>query len=51
MEFLKKLAKPTALSNGMGDRTILSLGTGAGDGGLSLGRPRNQTVTIVNTVA
>jgi hypothetical protein len=36
MELLKQLADPAALGDGVGDRTVLGLGAGPGDGGLSL---------------
>jgi hypothetical protein len=50
MELLKKLTKPAALSHRMGDGSILGFGTGAQDGDLTLGGPRDQTVTVVDTV-
>ena len=38
-ELLKKLSKPRTLGDRVCYNTILSLGTGAGDRGLPLGRP------------
>jgi hypothetical protein len=51
MELLKKLTKPAALSHRMSDGSVLGFSTGAQDGGLTLGRPRDQTVAVVDTVA
>jgi hypothetical protein len=51
MELLKKLTKPAALSHRMGDGSVLGFSTGARDGGLTLGGPRDQTVAVVDTVA
>jgi hypothetical protein len=50
MELLKKLAKPAALGNCMSHNTILSLGTGARNCSLALGRPGYQAVTIVDAI-
>jgi hypothetical protein len=50
MELLKKLAKPTAFGNHMIHNTILSLGTGARNCSLGLGRPGYQAVTIVDAI-
>jgi hypothetical protein len=50
MELLKKLAKPAALGNRMIHNTILSLGTGARNCSLGLGRPGYQVVTIVDAI-
>ena len=41
-QLLKQLTEPRSFSNGVSHCSILSLGTRAGDGGLSLGRPRDQ---------
>jgi hypothetical protein len=45
VELLEKLTKPTALSNGMRNRAVLSLNTGTGHRRLALGGPRDQIVT------
>jgi hypothetical protein len=50
MELPKKLAKPAALGNCMSHNTILSLGTGARNCSLALGRPGYQAVTIVDAI-
>jgi hypothetical protein len=50
MELLKKLAKPAALGNCMSHDTILSLGTGASNCGLALGRLGYQAFTIVDAI-
>ena len=41
-QLLEQLTKPRAFSNGVSHCPILYLGTRAGDGGLSLGGPRDQ---------
>jgi hypothetical protein len=51
MELLKKLTKLAALSHRMGDGLVLGFSTGARDGGLMLGGPRDQTVAVVDIVA
>jgi hypothetical protein len=44
MELLEKLAQPTALGDGMGDSSILSLGARPGHHGPTLGGPGDQVV-------
>jgi hypothetical protein len=51
MELLEKLAQPVALSDGMGDDTVLCFNSGARDSGLTLGRLRHQVVAEVDSVA
>jgi hypothetical protein len=51
VELLKKLPKPVAFGDSMGDGMVLSLSTGAWDSGLALGRLGDQVVTEVDTVA
>jgi hypothetical protein len=51
VELLKYLSKPAAFGDSMGDGTVLSLSTGARDNGLALGRPGDQVVAEVDTVA
>jgi hypothetical protein len=51
LKFVKKLANPTTLSNGVRHSTILRLGTGPRDRGLALGRPRHKVITKVDTIA
>jgi hypothetical protein len=51
MKFLEELTKPTTLSNRMGNITILSFRTRTGNSGLSFGKPRDETITVVNTIA
>jgi hypothetical protein len=51
VELLEKLTKPTALGHGMGNRAVVSLSTGARDGRLALGGPRDQVVAEKNAVA
>ena len=51
MELLKQLADPAALSDSMGDRTVLGLGAGSGHCGLTFRRPRNQVVAEVHAEA
>jgi hypothetical protein len=41
---VEQLTQPGGLSHAVGNGTILSLSTGAGDDGLPLGRPGNQVV-------
>ena len=41
-QLLEQLTKPRAFGNGVSHCPLLCLGTRAGDGGLSLGRPRDQ---------
>jgi hypothetical protein len=50
MKLRKKLTEPTTLGNNMSHSPILSLSTGARNPSLALGRPRNQTVSIVDTI-
>jgi hypothetical protein len=50
MQLLKQLPHPTALSHSMGDSVVLSLRARTGDNSLSLGRPRDETVTVVDKV-
>jgi hypothetical protein len=47
----KKLLKPAALGDGMSHDTVLSIGTGAGHCGLTLGGPGHQVVAEVDTLA
>ena len=49
-QLLEQLTEPRAFSNGVSHCSILSLGTRAGDGGLSLGGPRDQGRPKVDTV-
>ena len=51
MELLEKLVQPAALSDGVGNSTILSFSTGARDNGFMLGRLRHQVVAEVDAVA
>jgi hypothetical protein len=51
MKLLKKFTEPTTLRNGMSHSVIFSFSTGLRDCSLSLGRPRNQTVSIVDAIA
>jgi hypothetical protein len=50
MKLLKKLTEPTTLCNRMSHSVILCFSTGSRDRSLALGRPRNQTVSIVDTI-
>ena len=50
-ELLEELAEPTSFSDGVGDSPILRFCTGAGDGVLTLGGPRNQIVAEEHAVA
>ena len=47
----EELTKPSALGNGIGHSTILSLSTRPGDGGLALGRPGDQRRAKVDTIS
>jgi hypothetical protein len=49
-ELKKELAKPRALSDGVGHGAILSLGTGTRDCRLPLGRPGDKRWSKINTV-
>jgi hypothetical protein len=51
MELGKKLAQLGNLSNGVGDCSILSFGTRAGDCSLSLRRPRDEIVAKEDGIA
>jgi len=51
VKFLEKLSQPRRLYNSIGDSAILSLSTGARDGLLPLGRPRNQIITEEHGIA
>jgi hypothetical protein len=51
MKLLKKFTEPTTLCNGMSHSVIFSFSTGSRDHSLSLGRPGNQTVSIVDAIA
>jgi hypothetical protein len=44
LELVEQLPHPSGLSHAVGNDTILSLSTGAGDDGLPLGRSGNQVV-------
>jgi hypothetical protein len=51
MKLLKKLTEPTTLHDSMSHNAILCFSTGSRDCSLALGRPRNQTVSIVYAIA
>jgi len=51
VKLLKKLPQPAALGDDMSHSSVLRLHTGAGDGGLSLGRPRDEIVAEVDAEA
>jgi hypothetical protein len=50
MKLLKKLTKPTTLSNRMSNNAIFGLCTRAGDCSLMFRRPRNQSVAEKDTI-
>jgi hypothetical protein len=51
MELLKKLTEPTALRNSMSYSTVLCFCTGARNCSLTLGRPRDQTISVVDAIS
>jgi hypothetical protein len=51
MELLKKLTKPTTLRKNMSYDTVLCFYTGSRDRSPTLGRPRNQTISIVDAIS
>jgi hypothetical protein len=48
---VEQLLQPSGLSHAVGNDTILGLSAGAGDDGLSLGRPGNQVVPQEHRIA
>jgi hypothetical protein len=50
MKLLKQLTHPTALGQSMGHNAVLSFCTRTWESSLSLGRPRDETITIVDIV-
>jgi hypothetical protein len=51
LELMEQLTQPSGPSHTIGNNTILSISTGAGDDGLSLGRPGNQVVPQEHRIA
>jgi hypothetical protein len=51
LELMEQLSQPSGLSHAIGNGTILGLSAGAGDDGLSLGRPENQVVPQEHRIA
>jgi hypothetical protein len=51
VQLTKKLSKPTTFSNNVRNSTVLRFRARARDGGLSLGRPRDERITKVDTIA
>jgi hypothetical protein len=51
LELVEQLSQPSSLSHTVGNGTILGLSAGAGDDGLSLGRPGNQVVPQEHRIA
>jgi hypothetical protein len=51
LELVEQLTQPCGLSHAVGNGTILGLSAGAGDDGITLGRPRNQVVPQEHHIA
>jgi hypothetical protein len=51
MELLKELTEPTALRNSMSHSMVLCFCTGARNRSLMLGRPRDQTISVVDAIS
>jgi hypothetical protein len=51
LELMEQLTQPCGPSHAIGNDTILGISTGAGDDGLSLGRPGNQVVPQEHRIA
>jgi hypothetical protein len=51
VQLTKKLSKPTSFSNNVHNSTVLRFHARARDGGMSLGRPREERITKVDIIA
>jgi hypothetical protein len=51
MELLKELTEPAALCNNMSYNTVLCFCTGVRNRSLTLGRPRDQTISVVDAIS